>query len=131
MVRRYSRKTKQCTPTWYICLFQKNAKFFLSITQLHSLSYQYKRTLSNINKVSCMLKFYAISIGNRIVTTDKVKVHRFVIHHFCLCILGKVKHYRTWTTAFGNIKSTCYRPCYIFCSTNLITPFTDWLSNTY
>ena len=78
-----------------------------------------------------MLKFYTVCVRNWIVTTNEIHLHRLIIHHFRLCILGKVENNRTRTTTFGNVKSTCHRPSHIFSRTNLITPFRDWLGNTY
>ena len=78
-----------------------------------------------------MLKLHTVCIRNRIVTTDEVHLHRLIIHQFRLCILSKVKDNWTRTTTFGYVKSTCHRPSHILCRTNLITPFRDWLGDTY
>ena len=78
-----------------------------------------------------MLKFHTVCIRNRIVTTNEIHLHRLIIYHFGLRVLGKVKHNRPRTTTFCYIKSTRYCPSYILGRTDLITPFRNWLGNTY
>ena len=78
-----------------------------------------------------MLEFHTVCIRNRVIAADKIKVYRFVLNHFYLCILGKVEHNRPRSTTLCYIKGTCYRPSHIFGTTNLIAPLANRLSDTY
>ena len=131
MVGRNGRKSKQCTSARNVRFFQESNQFCLRITQFHSLTNQDKRLLGGIDQIGSMLEFHPVGIRNRVIATDKVKVNRFIIHHFHLCVLGKVKHHRTRTTALGDIESTSHRPSHIFRPTDLIAPFTDRLGYTH
>ena len=131
MLRRNGRQSQQCTSTRNICFLQESLQLLLCISQLNPLTNQHKWLLSRIDQIGCMLKLHAICIRNRIITTDKIQIYRFVINHFYLCILGKVKHNWSRSTTLGNIKSTSNCPSNIFCSTDLITPLTNRLSDAY
>ena len=130
MVGWNSRETKQSSSARNIRLFKESLKLCLGITQFHTLTNQHQWFLRCIDKVGRMLKFYTVGIRYRVVATDKVEVHRFIIHHFCLCILGKIQNDRARTTTFSNIESTSYSPSHIFSTTNLVAPFADRLGNT-
>ena len=103
----------------------------LCISQLHPLTDKHQRTFGIIDQLGSRLNTCRISIGYGNIATDKVHFSRNIFCLFDLRILGKVKHYRSGTTATGNIKSTCHCPRNIFGTANLITPFSDRLSNTH
>ena len=126
-----SRKPEQRTTRRHIRFFDKLAQFALCISQFNTLSNQYKRTFSVINQFGSSLYSLLVRIGNRNITTDKINFRWFVFRFLHLRIFGKVQYHRPRTTTMGNVKRTCYRPGYIFRTANLITPFSDWLGNTY
>jgi len=131
MIGRQSGKSEQCTSGRHISFFNKGSQFTLCISEFYPLSYQYKRTFGIIYQFGGFLHRIFIGIRHRNITTYKIQLRRLV---FCLCILcifGEVQYYRTGTTATGNIECTCHRPSYIFCTANLITPFSDRLGDTY
>ena len=115
----------------HIGFLDKGTQFILCITKLHSLTDQNQWFTSTVYQFGSFLKTLFIRVGLRIITTDKIKLHRFIIHHLHLCILGKVQNNRTGTSAFGYIESTGYSPSYIFRTANLVTPFGNRLSDTH
>ena len=131
MFCRQSRKPEQRTTRRHIRFFDKLAQFALCISQFNTLSNQYKRTFSVINQFGSSLYRLLIRIGNRNITTDKIDFRRFVFRFLYLRIFSKVQYHRPRTTTTSNVKRTCYRPGYIFRTANLITPFSDWLGDTY
>ena len=131
VVGRQSRKSQQSASARHIGFLDKGTQFILCITKLHSLTDQNQWFTSTVYQFGSFLKTLFIRVGLRIITTDKIKPHRFIVHHFYLSILGKVQHNRTGTSASGNIKSACHCPSHILCPTNLIAPFGDRLSDTH
>ena len=130
MIGRNGRKSQQSTSTRDVRLLQESLQLFLGISQFHTLSYQHERLLCRVYQIGRMLKFHTVSVGNGVVATDKVEHHRFVVHHLRLCVLREVKHHRSRSSAFRNIKSARHCPSHIFRPANLITPLADRLGYT-
>ncbi len=115
----------------HIRLFNKGYSVHFCAFRVLPLSYQYKRTFGIIYQFGGFLHRIFICIRHRNIAADKIQLRRLVFCLCILCILGEVQYYRTGTTATGNVECTCHRPSYIFCTANLITPFSDRLGDTY
>ena len=131
MRSRYGRKSQQSAATRHIGFFYKCTQLILRIAQLYALPHQYQWSSGIVYQFGSLLKRFLVRVRFRIITADKVKLHRFIIHHLHLRILGKIQNDWAGASAFSYIESTCYGPGHIFRTTDLVTPFSYRLSHAH
>ena len=99
--------------------------------QFYTMSHKGKRLLCLIDEFSSLSYRLLINLWIRIIRCNFFTFYRLPLTSCNLSILCKVEHYWTRTTTAGNIKRTTHSPGNILRTTNLISPFRDWLGNTH
>ena len=131
MIGRKCRESQQGTSCWDVCFLKEFYQLILGIAQLYAMSDKSQRLLGIVDKLSSYLDSFLIYLWIRDIRADTVGLSRHPFGFLNLGITWKVKYDRTRTATARNIKSTVYRPCDIFCTTDLIAPLCDRLRHTH
>ena len=130
--RRHCRKSQQRTTARNIRLLHKVEQLLLRTAQFHALAHQYKRLLCPVNQGNRLIHTSRVSFRIRIITPDKVDIHRLIIlNQFHLSILCKIQYHRSRTTAACNEKRPCHCPGHVFGTADLIAPLRNRLCHTH